>query len=401
MNRELYRDYLYASAVNLKLIGSSVFSELMITKLIKSHRDIFEDGFKDIVMSSEVSSKARDKILKLIDSTDLIKSNAEKIFGNCYNGNIELISNGSDFYPWNFRSSYTFPQVFYVKGNKEIIKQCDYGSVACVGSRCPSRYAENATKDIVSELTKQGAVIVSGMAEGIDRKSHEVCLDSNGKTIAVLAGGPDNIYPFSNKDIYERIADSGLILSEMPPGTKAIKQYFPSRNRLISGISDCTFISEAGEISGTLHTASFAAAQGKSVFVLPNTIYADYAKGGLKLILDGAEILLSNEQIINEIRNCAYYKVLDRYNVDILSSTVDSYKSLRLKAEKSPDAMEDSEWKLLIMDEVSAKPLNVEESVSIFNLPFYRLAQLFSELEIEGKLYMDKGKYKVCSKNKF
>ncbi len=401
MNRELYRDYLYASAVNLKLIGSSVFSELMITKLIKSHREIFEDGFKDLVMSSEVSSKARDKILRLIDSTDLIKSNAEKIFGNCYNGSIELISNGSDFYPWNFRNSYTFPQVFYVKGNKEIIKQCDYGSVACVGSRCPSRYAENATKDIVAELTKQGAVIVSGMAEGIDRKSHEICLDSNGKTIAVLAGGPDNIYPFSNKDIYERISNCGLILSEMPPGTKAIKQYFPSRNRLISGISDCTFIAEAGEISGTLHTASFAAAQGKSVFVLPNTIYADYAKGGLKLILDGAEILLSNEQIINEIRNCAYYKVLDRYNVDILSSSVDSYKALRLKAEKSPDDMEDSEWKLLIMDEVTAKPLNVEESVSIFNLPFYRLAQLFSELEIEGKLYMDKGKYKVCSKNKF
>lgn len=401
MNRELYRDYLYASAVNQKLIGSSVFSELMITRLISGHRDIFEDGFKEKLLSSEVSTKSRDKIVKLLDSSDLIKSNAERIFNNCYNGNIELISSGSEFYPWNFRNSYTFPQVFYVKGDKEIIKQCDYGSVACVGSRCPSRYAENATKEIVGELTKQGAIIVSGMAEGIDRKSHEVCLDSDGKTIAVLAGGPDNIYPFSNKDIYERISYNGLILSEMPPGTKAIKQYFPSRNRLISGISDCTFIAEAGEISGTLHTASFAASQGKSVFVLPNTIYADYAKGGLKLILDGAEILLSKDQIVNEIRNCAYYKVLDRYNVDILSSHSDSYKSLKLKADKSPDEMEDTEWKLLILDEVSAKPLNVEDSVSVFNLPFYRLAQLFSELEIEGKLYMDKGKYKVCSKNKF
>ena len=118
------------------------------------------------------------------------------------------------------------------------------------------------------------------MAFGIDRSAHLASVSTPGGTVAVLAGGADNIYPPANKDIYDAIAAQGLIVSEMPPGQKPLRQYFPSRNRLIAGLSDCTLIMEAGAVSGTLHTASFAAAQGKEVFVLPNNIYYENALGG-------------------------------------------------------------------------------------------------------------------------
>ena len=158
------------------------------------------------------------------------------------------------------------------------------GSVAVVGSRSPSRYAEYATDNICKILGEKGITIVSGMAYGIDRHAHISTVNTPGGTVAVLAGGVDNIYPPKNKDIYDLIKNKGVIISEMPPGQKPLRQYFPSRNRLIAGLSDCTLVMEAGSVSGTLHTASFAANQGKEVFVLPNNIYYENALGGLNFL---------------------------------------------------------------------------------------------------------------------
>ena len=177
-----------------------------------------------------------------------------------------------------------------------------------MGSRSPSKYAQYATDQICKELGEKSVTIVSGMAYGIDRQAHLSSVKTKGGTIAILAGGVDNIYPPKNKDIYDLISRNGLIISEMPPGQQPLRQYFPSRNRLIAGLTDCTVVMEAGAVSGTLHTASFAANQGKEVFVLPNNIYFENAKGGLKLLEDGGNVLLGADNVIDSVARSVMYK---------------------------------------------------------------------------------------------
>ena len=242
------------------------------------------------------------------------------------------------------------------------------------------------------------------MALGIDGQAHRTALEGIGSTIAVVAGGPDNIYPSENRELYKQIASKGLILSEMPPGQQPLRQYFPSRNRLIAGLSDCTLVMEAGAKSGTLHTASFAAAQGKEVFVLPNNIYCENAVGGLRLLEDGCCVLYSIENVIDSVtqailcRKMEYPDLIEDDEADCGPSEArsvdkDKLAMLRLKADKAPEEVTDDEWKTLIEDKLSVKPLDIDSLSGFFGLPFYRLSELLVALQLSGKVVLENGKY--------
>ena len=242
------------------------------------------------------------------------------------------------------------------------------------------------------------------MAYGIDRQAHLSSVNSKGGTIAVLAGGVDNIYPPSNKDIYDLICSNGLILSEMPPGQQPLRQYFPSRNRLIAGLSDCTLIMEAGAVSGTLHTASFAAGQGKEVFVLPNSIYYENASGGLKLLEDGGNVLLNADSVIDSIARTLMFKRMDMgcagemyYCGDDLSEFGDeaNIEALRELSKINPEALNDNDWKMLIKDALTLKPLCADDLCAVTTLPFYKISKLLTELELNGTVCQENGKYSL------
>ncbi|MBR6483453.1 MAG: DNA-processing protein DprA, partial [Clostridiales bacterium] len=274
MNETELKNMEYSAIRFSGTITGNTVKELMAKGIISSHLDLTGEGFEKLYKdrdSLELTNGARAKIEQMYEARGKIKELKRTYIETAEENDISVISCEDDDYPFVWRNLTGMPKVFFIRGNRNLLRECYLrGAAGVVGSRHPGKYALYATEDFVREFSKEGIVTVSGMALGIDRKAHESSLDNYGKTIAILAGGPDNVYPPDNQDLYERLCDKGLILSEMPPGQQAVKQYFPSRNRLISALSDVCLVMQAGQFSGTLHTASFAASQGKDVFVLPN-----------------------------------------------------------------------------------------------------------------------------------
>ncbi len=165
--------------------------------------------------------------------------------------------------------------------------------ISIVGCRDCTKYGAEITKKLSYNLAKQNIVIVSGLARGIDTMAHIGALKACGKTIAIVAHGLDMIYPDSNRELAKQIISSGgAIISEFPIGTKALKENFPMRNRIISGISKGTIIVEAKEKSGSLITANFALEQGRELYAVPGSIFSDNSRGTNELIKNGAEVIL-------------------------------------------------------------------------------------------------------------
>ncbi|HEY9715264.1 MAG TPA: DNA-processing protein DprA, partial [Chroococcales cyanobacterium] len=173
------------------------------------------------------------------------------------------------FYPECLRHIFDPPIVLYAKGD---LSPDDFRhAVAVVGTRNPTAYGQKLAKEISSGLAAAGVTVVSGMAVGIDSLAHWGAINSGGKTIAVLATGPDICYPSSNKPLHKRLLESkqGAVVSEFFPGTKAEKWHFPARNRIISGLTEATTVIEAGEGSGAIITAKIAFDQGRDVYAIP------------------------------------------------------------------------------------------------------------------------------------
>ena len=407
-NAEARRAELFYSAVMLNTdISYRTLCDLKDNGAIKDYRDLYDKDVLKHVINEEFKLKPETvhRIKKLLDSF----GNIEKIVDNyvriAVENSIGVVSVLDKIYPYNWKVLSGMPQVFYVKGNYDLIDQMTLkGSVAVVGSRSPSKYSQYATDQICRELGEKGVTIVSGMAYGIDRQAHISSVNTKGGTIAVLAGGADNIYPPKNKDIYDLMSIKGLIISEMPPGQQPLRQYFPSRNRLIAGLTDCTLIMEAGAVSGTLHTASFAANQGKEVFVLPNNIYYENALGGLKLLEDGGNVLLGSESVIDSVTRSLMFKrmgmgcpgevVFEENEIDPFDNKPD-IEALRELAKVRPDVLTDENWKLIMTDALSLKPLCADELCKVTMLPFYKVSSLLTDLELNGTVCQEKGKYSL------
>ncbi|MDI6726441.1 MAG: DNA-processing protein DprA [Smithellaceae bacterium] len=200
-------------------------------------------------------------------------------------------------YPRNLLNIYDFPPFLYVKGT---LLQEDI-PVAVVGSRLASAYGRFSTERLSRELALSGITVVSGLARGIDSAAHRGAISGHGRTIAVLGCGLDIIYPSENVRLYETIPDHGALVTEYPFGTSPHKHNFPARNRLISGISYGVAVVEAGEKSGSLITARFALEQGREVFAVPGAIDSAGSRGTHKMIRDGARLIESAREIIEEI----------------------------------------------------------------------------------------------------
>jgi len=398
----------YYTAVRMNTpVDYKVMREMKDSGLIDSHRDLYEvaDMPEREIKGYGLSNMSMRKITGWLDQKGKVERACSTYMSTASQNDISVVSVHSKQYPENFRVLGGMPKVLYCKGRIELLKSSSRnGSVAVVGSREAGSYALYATESYSRDLSCKGITIVSGMALGVDGKAHRAALEGKGSTIAIVAGGPDNIYPSENRDLYKQIAAKGLILSEMPPGQQPLRQYFPSRNRLIAGLSDCTLVMEAGAKSGTLHTASFAAAQGKEVFVLPNNIYCEYAVGGLRLLEDGCCVLYSIENVIDSVtqailcRKMEFPELAEGDETDGgpsegKQSDKDKLAMLRMKADKVPEEVTDDEWKALIEDKLSVRPLDIDSLSGFFGLPFYRLSELLVSLQLSGKVVLENGKY--------
>jgi len=216
---------------------------------------------------------------------------------------IKTIDINSPEYPKTLKKIIDPPQVLYYRGDLDIIKENPVFAV--VGTRRCSDYGRQATMEIVSELSRIGFVIVSGMARGIDTVAHQTALDNKTKTIAVLGTGIDqkSIYPQENVGLAKKIIKSGgAVISEFAPGTPGHKSNFPQRNRIISALSLGTLVIEAKQRSGALITANYAFEQNKKVFALPGSIYCPNSRGCHYLIKKGAKLVENADDILQALQ---------------------------------------------------------------------------------------------------
>lgn len=201
-------------------------------------------------------------------------------------------------YPANLKYIYDPPSILYIKGN---ILPEDTIAVAVVGSRRATYYGLKNAENLGFQLAAGGITIISGLARGVDSAAHRGALKARGRTIAVLGSGLNKIYPRENEELVEEIAQNGAVISEFALDTPPLRQNFPRRNRIISGLSLGVVVVEAAKRSGALITANFALEQGREVFALPGKIDSFTSKGTHDLIKQGAKLVESIEDIIEEL----------------------------------------------------------------------------------------------------
>lgn len=211
---------------------------------------------------------------------------------------ISVVHPGHPSYPRLLAEISGRPSILYVRGK---LAPADDVSVAIVGTRRATPYGRQAAERIAAELAQAGITVVSGLARGVDAVAHRAAIEAGGRTIAVLGSGPDVIYPAEHRRLAEQILESGAILSELPPGAKPDAQNFPARNRIVSGMTLGTLIVEAPLRSGALITASFAGDQGRDVFVIPGSIFAQTAEGTNALLRDGARLVRDGADILEDL----------------------------------------------------------------------------------------------------
>ena len=201
-------------------------------------------------------------------------------------------------YPQLLKSIPDAPLVLYAIGNISLLQQ--HSKISVIGTRNPTKEAYPKMKVILEPLIKNKLVIVSGMARGIDRYAHQLALQYNGWTIAVLGGGFQHIYPKEHVALFQQIARKGLVISEYPPYQRPKKYHFPERNRILSGICFGTLVIEAKQSSGTLITVNHALDQGREVYAMPGSPLYPETRGCHEMIQDGAKIVLDANDILED-----------------------------------------------------------------------------------------------------
>lgn len=206
---------------------------------------------------------------------------------------------GDPVYPQRLLQAVDPPLLLYLQGRPDLLAA---DSVAIVGSRKPTPQGTDNARRLAHELSDDGLTIVSGLALGIDGAAHDGALAGRASTIAVVGTGLDRVYPSRHRALAHRIVEQGALLSEYAPGTPALPENFPQRNRIIAGLSLGTLVVEAALRSGSLITARLAAEAGREVFAIPGSIHAPQSQGCHALIKQGAKLVESAADIVEELR---------------------------------------------------------------------------------------------------
>ncbi|NCB48624.1 MAG: DNA-protecting protein DprA [Clostridia bacterium] len=284
-------------------------------------------NFEKDLLSYNFLSLNKDRLKEFFSAEEidiLIKHSgkefATKIEKDYLSMGILILTKISQNYPQNLLDIDTPPFVIYYKGDEKLLKSDCFG---IVGTRHISSYGKAVTEKFTRGLADAGFTIVSGLASGVDTLAHSTTLMCKGKTIAVLAGGIDEIYPVSNTRLAEEIVkNGGLIISEVRPKKRPDSFMFPIRNRIISALSKGVLVTEAQEKSGVIHTKNYALDYGKDMFAVPGSIFNLTSVGANRMIVNGqAKAVLDVEDILCEY-NITKKKKEESYNLSIEESLV-------------------------------------------------------------------------------
>jgi DNA processing protein len=295
---------------------------------------------------------------KIVDSFQRVRKGVslEQMWDRIQALGAQVLTWDDDAYPRRLKQIDQPPPVLYVRGS---LTPEDEWAVAIVGTRRVTAYGRQVTEEMATVLAQNGVTIVSGLARGVDSISHQAAINTGGRTLAVLGNGVDQIYPPENRRLADQIMLHGALVSDYPLGTQPDGINFPPRNRIISGLSIAVIIVEAGETSGALITASFAAEQGRDVFAVPGNINAPQSKGTNRLIRDGAQPLLSPQD------------VLEALNLTMVTE----HRAVALPT----DPVEARLYQLL-----SQEPKHVDEIRSQANMPIEAVTATLTMMELKG-----------------
>lgn len=268
-------------------------------------------------------------------------------------------------YPQRLLNIYDPPFVLFIRG--ELSPEDDFG-VAVVGTRRASHYGKDAARAIATDLARAGVTIISGLAVGIDTVAHRAALEAGGRTLAVLGSSVDIIYPWENSKLANDIVRHGALISEYALGTQPEASNFPPRNRIVSGLSRGVVVVEAGEQSGALITARFAAEHDRDVFAVPGSIFSQGSQGTNRLIRDGATPVLSAGDILEALNLRA---VPQQVEAQMLFPT--------------------DETEARLLEQLSAEPVHVDEVSRSTGLPIATVTGTLALMELKGLVHQAGG----------
>jgi DNA processing protein len=300
-----------------------------------------------------LSEKLVGGIVKARTSLDL-----ERIWDRIQEQKITVLTWADEDYPRRLKEIDAPPPVLYLRGG--LLPQ-DEWAVAIVGTRRITAYGRQVAEEVAGLLAAKGVTVVSGLARGVDGVAHTSALRGGGRTLAVLGCGVDQIYPPEHRTLSERVVASGALISDYAPGTPPDGVNFPPRNRIISGLSLAVVVIEAGETSGALITAKFAAEQGREVFAVPGYITAPSSVGANRLIQQGARPLLDCQELLEVL------------NLSLLNEQVEARTVL------PADPVEAQ-----LLSVLSAQPLHVDELRGQTDLPIETVSAALALMELKG-----------------
>ena len=302
----------------------------------------------------QLGDKEREAILNSIQTWNL---DAE--YQTMVRQGIRLVTVCDGDYPKRLLELPSAPYALYVKGE---LPEETVLTVAIVGARECSPYGEAMAREFARALAEAKVQIVSGMARGVDGAAQWSALEAGGKSFGVLGCGVDVCYPRDQSNLYQRLCRQGGILSEYPPGTRPLPQHFPARNRIISGLADVVLVMEAKEKSGSLITADMALEQGRDVYALPGPVNSRLSQGCNYLIRQGAGILLSPEDLLEELGILATCEVKNESDKKILLETKEN----------------------IVYSCLDLHPRNVDWMIGVTKMSVSELLDALMQLELKG-----------------
>jgi len=261
-------------------------------------------------------------------------------------------------YPSRLKEIHDHPPVLYIRGS---LLPEDEWCLAVVGTRRASAYGRQVTEEIVADLAGSRITVASGLAKGIDSIAHRSALDAGGRSIAVFAHGLDIVYPIENTSLARRIVQQGALISEFPLGTRPKPEYFPRRNRIISGISLGVLVVEAGTTSGALITANMALEQNREVLAVPGSILSPASRGTNRLIQEGAKLVRD------------YRDILEELNLGAVAQQIEM-----------KEVLPESDTESLLLKQLSTEPTHVDEVCRASGLPVSTVSSTLAMMELKG-----------------
>lgn len=373
------------SEINLKILKLLFSLKIKPSDFINIYK---KNG--DIKLTADYFFDNKKDALKLFNEKD---KNCNKDADENLNSIIKYFNSSAVFllnisqrqYPELLKEIYFPPPLLFCKGEK-IIKARNL-KIAVVGTRNCSDYGREAAGYLSRQLSKIGFTVVSGMALGVDKYAHEEAIKEQGGSIGILGTGIDIKYPDDNKYLFGKILENGSLVTEFLPGTPPLKNNFPARNRIISGISIGTIVIEAGEKSGAIVTAKSAIRENREVFAVPGNIFSDKSRGCHSLIKSGAKLVQDIDDILEEldnyIKNPDYQNLLDLSMLDDMKNFKINYFNNYQKSNGNLINFPDEDY-LKVYNCLGYRQKSIEEIISISGIGIKKVLQILSFLLLKN-----------------